>query len=897
MRNTSYTLFPYLLLRKAGNSFEELDRLNFHKSIKILERQYKLNTTYIALRNTISDQLYRYIPTIDDRDLRSTYIQLRRAIYQGKDIQKFSSYLKHPLPPSLTKLLTSYKVFLSKKERLDSEFSKIYEIEEKKSKGLFRELLKESNLQNGVLLSSDNLFSSLQEYIKKRGSNAKEDVKTAVGFMKYISRLYAKTSPFSTFTYMTSGYLDERVNKNGVSFQVGKNEKTKIYIALNNALYGYFHALLVQHSKIRIYLSLKLNTTMTRDNERYRFLTNNNNRESFQYIVRNSSLDTLYALLQKKRWIYKDFVISAQKSLGGVPVAEVKEYTDQLISYGFIEFDLRVSGLMHNWWKKLGTTLKPLHKDFYEVSLLLHTLDQLHVITKEYQKAPPSEREKLLDKAYELVRVSSFALHVEGGLHVTERASFFSSGNYSKQEEETIDDTFHHEYNTMFRLKKRSVLYEDAYSNQPYSLAPEDAKELKKLGVLLSYMGTFDTCMVKKYGLAYFFKSLYGEEKMSSLLDFYEVYCKRQEEVDLMYMKDPFYLQKIKKSEELLEYFKKRIQHRLGTDIVTFSKKDIKVFPPSHSKISSFNAYVQICTTKNQKGPKLVMNSNGPGFGRMFGRFLNMLDPHLLKAIRENNRKIQKNLLFAEMNDASVFNANTHPYLMPYEITMPGGQLVSKQTKKIQLIDIGVRYNSSTNGLELFHMKDNKEIAVFDLGFQSILGRSPFYQFLSQFFPDTHYHLDPLIQVVNREVRKRFQDSDTIVLPRIIYEDDILLQRKTWIVAKENFPVRDPQEDSASYFKKMHEWRVNLRIPEDVFVVHYESIHGSKEEKKSQNLADDERKPQYISFANPISLLMLEKFALKAKSLKIVEMIPSPKQLVSINGEKVVTEFLAEWYK
>ncbi|WP_222931317.1 hypothetical protein, partial [Xanthovirga aplysinae] len=58
----------------------------------------------------------------------------------------------------------------------------------------------------------------------------------------------------------------------------------------------------------------------------------------------------------------------------------------------------------------------------------------------------------------------------------------------------------------------------------------------------------------------------------------------------------------------------------------------------------------------------------------------------------------------------------------------------------------------------------------------------------------------------------------------------------------------------------------------------------------------DDYKPQYINFNNSLLVRLFGRMIGKAPaSIKIEEMTPSSKELLSFNGEDLVSEFVVQW--
>ena len=86
-----------------------------------------------------------------------------------------------------------------------------------------------------------------------------------------------------------------------------------------------------------------------------------------------------------------------------------------------------------------------------------------------------------------------------------------------------------------------------------------------------------------------------------------------------------------------------------------------------------------------------------------------------------------------EGTDASYFNANLHPPLMPYEIWTPGGHNSVKEANQLPITDFCIRYEVESDELCLIHKLSGKQALVFNLGFQTLTSRSELFQLLGTF--------------------------------------------------------------------------------------------------------------------------------------------------------------------
>ena len=82
--------------------------------------------------------------------------------------------------------------------------------------------------------------------------------------------------------------------------------------------------------------------------------------------------------------------------------------------------------------------------------------------------------------------------------------------------------------------------------------------------------------------------------------------------------------------------------------------------------------------------------------------------------------------------------------------------------------------------------------------------------------------------------------------PRIVYEDDMIVQRKGWFVPKADLPVKEPTDSEWDYFYKLNSWRLSNGIPEEVFVfINPNRWQQVQDPEKTRRLTRDDYKPQY----------------------------------------------------
>jgi lantibiotic biosynthesis dehydratase-like protein len=297
-----------------------------------------------------------------------------------------------------------------------------------------------------------------------------------------------------------------------------------------------------------------------------------------------------------------------------------------------------------------------------------------------------------------------------------------------------------------------------------------------------------------------------------------------------------------------------------------------------------------------------VVNATFPGFGKMISRFLHLFDPAVTHELRRWNAAVSPGSLLLEDTDASYFNANLHPPLMPYEIWMPGGHNSLPATQHIAVTELAVTLDEAHDTLQLLHQPSGKPAYVFDLGFQAHGGRSPLFRLLDRFSLAAYCSHYPLVSALNTHWQPQPAGAEAREVPwttpRIVYDDRLVLQRQAWHFPKALLPMRQPQESDWAYFARVNTWRLEHQLPDEVFISLFDRRTTPDMPAPGQQLhSRDDYKPQYICFHNPFLVTLFAKLLHKVPhSLKVEEMLPNSEQLLTLGTQQHVTEWVVQWY-
>ncbi|MCH8957633.1 lantibiotic dehydratase, partial [candidate division KSB1 bacterium] len=971
-------LFPYVLIRVSGGPFERLERLNLQEACQILGETASIRKKIDHLKNKLSDSLYEIIASQANSEVQNRLVNFKRDIFNLRPISpdNLSAITSH-LPEELSQALKVYFKLKDELSDLHAKGESVYEREVQRCRKNFRDLVQEENFQKGLLLSSQSLLQRTQKYLEKDMCSLKKgDFKTEQSLIKYLSRMYTKTSPFSTFTNLAMGKITPgKANKitNGL-LDLNRTEEPKIlsHIRLNNYLYQYLKGLLTKIPEVYRYFLLRPNPTLRQEDGHYVFLTNSNNIESFQRLPANPALEPFRILTTEKKvgLVYQKLVQTIiNNEYIDAPAADIEAYLNQLIEYGFLEFNIGVSGIDPDWDVKLRNQLKPLAEDVPLIKDLLATLKKVRELSVQYGQSTLARRKQILEDSYAEFRTICMKLHEAAGLPEEERKprEEYLKEQRRKQEAEKEkaaependsdnhsqdgqDEEFKHQSTSFFYFKPEQMFYEDT----SLDLTPKlDEKHLQKFVVslngLLQEMRHFEGHLDERDKMHHFFSEKYGDNASVNLLTFYEDYYRefKKPEAEKLEKVQKENQQKgensdAEKSNErnVKEDKKEKNERKDDPELVTlptlktrqeentawleefaaimesdaiengqlinidqgwiektngkFSKNGI--YQPN---ASSYGVFVQFFTEKQPDGEEKLMgvvNATLPGFGKMVSRFLHIFNEDVTDEIRNWNQSVVGNdTLMVEDCDASYFNANLHPPLMPYEIWMPNGHNSLPAEKQIPVTDLQVKIDEKEDRLKMFALPSKRQTFVFDLGFQGQMGRSKLFQLLEKFTLAEFLSYQSLTKTINNTFQesKNSKKRTIMIHPRIAYQNQIILQRKTWYIPKELLPGKKADESDWGYFARINEWRRSQGMPDEVFT--FVNPRGQQENIGSESfkkVTRDDYKPQYICFKNPFLVSLFEKLLHKVPvNLKIEEMLPNSQQLLEIGKHRRITEF------
>ncbi|ADB40216.1 lantibiotic dehydratase [Spirosoma linguale] len=954
-------LFPYLICRVGGESIDLIQSQQSQVLNDLFNKIISLHADCQEQKQVISIDLLAYLQTQEGVWQKQVH-NFRRNLYNDRPIKtEVEAALIGRLSSDLKGKIYTYRETQNIAINSWQLWEETYQNSLMAHRSYLQTLACNETLKQGLALSSPDLVANLDSFthatpklFRKRENNTEQSL------LKYLTRMVTKTSPFSTFTNIALGRLYDKTNLL-YKLEYDHELQIIGHVRLNNHIYKALRDLIWAYKPIFAYVNLRPNPTLRQVSEesQWIYLTNVNNVESFQRLPIQQVPNAVLEILQQEPKLTFGKLMELLGELVDADPDAIETYLRQLIEIGFIELVWPSSGLDPDWDKILILWLDKLATENVPMAMeLVQGLNDLRGWANQFSTASSTVRMRILAQAHNNFRALFWDIHKAAGLPVEERRTPEEISNayreakrepvntrlqvgqdvklkVEKDNEYNLEETdgiFRYQASTVFRLLPKQLFYEDTTTSIEASLSISGLKnwteQLEKISNFLHGISSLEN---EQQQMLNFFKSYYPNKLSVPLLTFYEDYYRivqmpaqveirrknhekanaisntKVNDIDRISENVPESINVKGKSilniinENIYNFCLSQLQNQLLPTTIEMSEADldsllsIVTLPtPSRIKTESKAAFVQFFTEDNQLIG--VVNSVLSGWGRMFSRFLHILDPDVLATQRIWNEQDADEVILLECVDASYFNANIHPPLMPYELQLPNGHTSLPIQQQIPVSDLHLQL--VYNKLQLTHIPTGKPAFCFDLGFQSPTGRSPLFRLATQFTLPEYPSYQRLTSVANTVAAELQPNLGIQQFPRIIYNKQIILQRRYWRVSTKETPQRDPLETDAAYAYKLLQWQQRHKIPNQVFVTINESHSGYQPVgEQARKLTRDDYKPQYIDFTHPLLVLLFEKMMVKAPdSYRIVEMLPGINQMATVADKSLVSECLVQWY-
>ena len=748
--------------------------------------------------------------------------------------------------------------------RFEADFENLYQEAVIEPRKAILSLAGKDVLRKGLLQSSHSFVERVEKYQKQAPEEfRKKERQTERSIAQYLARIAAKTSPFSTFTNLSINTLDGKKATEG-------DGKVRSKVRINNYLHTYLKELLCNFDAFFIGLELKANASVYREGDQQVFLLNSRNIESVQRIEHDEVIEKVFEIIAyyKGKVAFRQLIAELKEMVDAKP-EELGLYVLQLQRYGLLEWHWPVSGNDTEWDIKLVEWFKEM-KPFTLRATVINSLELLRKNGLDFEEADVPTRKALVLESFESIKDCCARLK-------------------SNQWEGLPADknTFTHFEAGEFIFIPERLYYEDTERSVDINWGQKDLEaSIVELDELLHLISPFqiDGMGTK---MRNFYADHYKGKDRVGLMQFYSAYFQENE-----WRLEPDLTQVTALRNEFCE--------KLSTDIrytndftVDLSLVDLRMItaikglekqPPRSSY--SYGALIQFFAKGDTY--KSYVDATFTGYGKMLGRFLHLFPTEKTNTLSNWMADMREEQCWVDNVDASIFNANAHPSILPFEISMPGGENRLAPANQIPITDLQIKWDERDQGLVL--LKGETEVTVFDLGLEAISNRSPMYQMLTTFGP-----AQPRIGVLKMLLVSltRKEENAWYKLPRVNIGEYLVLQRKAWGIPQSELPIRGKTENESTYYLRLNLWRSQYQLPQQLFFTLGPTEFGETDATEGKG---DLHKPQFIDFTIPALVSHFARELTKVTGyLKLEEMLPDEDGMLLVGGEAAVSELVVSW--
>lgn len=797
--------------RKGGGDISLLKPFEMKELLSLSKELIRKKNQIEKSRKLLIESLFTEISTVNDKELSLKLIKVKRDLYNKKPLSKYNGIL-HGIA-DLSKDWHNIQLLLLEFEKEKLEFK--YEFNNKIEKSLIdlNKLCQENFLQNGLLFSSHILYNSIYKS-KSLSLKNKKNRKLTISILKYLSRSVAKTTPFSSFNTVFYNNIYTSV--------VCKKPNPLSFLQINNVFFYYLKKGLLNAKLFKFGLKVKLNSNIWEEDDNLCFFLNIENNEIFKKIQRSQIIEFIKQTLSDRDYTLKDLIVKLQSEINDSE-KNIIIFLDSLLLEGFIYLVFPVTHHDIQWLDLLIYYLqeeKVLHKDLIE----LRILKSLKIATRKCKTV--QKRKILIEKSYGQALV------------ILDRYRFRDFFKEKIKPQELFYEDVIQKVNVNniigFRINELTPNLRKCYN----AFLPFSEKKI---------INEMMIDIFKTKGLFEF-----------NLLDFYEqVYLKKE-----FHKHAQFIL--IEKINKVLSSFslenKFIIKNNIDFEYFFTDETDNNSKPP-------IGAYIQPIASD---WSCVALNSFSRGYGANISRFTNYIPSYQVKSILESNNYKNRNVIIADVKDASIHNVNTFPALTENVISIAQNdnlkdifsESIVLKNIRIVLDDCEVILKNSTG----------KRIIPNHFSLEGLNRNSKLSRFLDLFNPFDNSGFEITLSLINDLAKKKLSNLSIVGIPRIYFGKSILLQRKKWFVERKKLSgLKFSEPDD---FLLFNEWRIENGLPNRVFV---------KIKQRDLTPDNDDYKPQYIDFRMPIMLVLLESLISKSSSLiEFTEALPSGQDITTV---------------
>lgn len=750
----------------------------------------------------LADEYFLAIPLEAQPNRRRALIRARRALYNKRELPKSDQLEILSVDDHASRRLVQYLSLVGRNEAVRRAFADLVNEVEVQTRRMLRNAGRASAIRNGILLSSQALYSSLDTYIQLNSDTAtSKHLQTERGLLKYVLRTAMKATPFASFCTVVAG---KKIGTSATE-SCGSLAKRISVVKLNKLYYGLLWAYLKGRPEVRESLVVQTNPTLTTAGSEIVLLSTQGDREVVRRIRRSPALDFVIAETQRSggRSLRTLAHALADSEHIDADAEEAFSFLDGLLRLGVLRYENLVRSQDSDWARTLASRLSAFTDS--SVQEICASLQSLATDLDVFRESQHDKRDAILGRIQQQIDKLTSNLGLA-------------------------------------KPRLTSVpIFEDCGAEMVLTRKEDEAiSSLKRYVEIASGLAVPRSDMASMR--AFFDREYSSEVRSVSLLDFYEHYYKGHLKAHLAMLKqvqdgkrdgipngyslsNPFGVKLVEEIQRAKQEIVTRIrvawaaspdQEEIHVPISGLEE----VVPKTASSLDlpvSMSVFAQWLRASPQTNPRVVVGGGTLylGFGKYFSRFLEQMSPEHTERERERYRRIT-NVILAEVASDANFNANFHPDLVPFEIAYPNGD-GEPSSNAISCTDLVVeRDPADQNRLLLRHRLLGRPVVPLDLGFLNPRMRPALFQMLVHFSPPAGFSIpipDTLEKVPDLSPSKL-----PTYRPRILLGSHIVIARRRWTVPSALVPRRAAGESMPDYLSRFNSWRAAVGFPAKAYV-------------------------------------------------------------------------------
>lgn len=866
-----------LAVRMAGLPVSLLEDLRFEDTWKRVHERLDYDAWLSAEGSALSEVLHSIIGQPRVADVKPQLVALRRTIFNGRQPGRhiWPEPVRHALPTEVADRIRNWAGRLAARDTCAAELPEILRNEATVKRELLRAAVSRDNFRNGLLHSSPVLFDELAKWLRGHTGTA-PDQQLLLRLAKYLSRVAAKTSPYSTFALSGLGVLD--LDADDATRSAGVPDSHRV-VELNAGIVQRIARAIARHPEIARQLTVRVNPSAVRVGTRVEFL----GAPPEEPIISLALTDTLRACLAHVEATSDCTMEMLRRRLGaaagsGQDDERVGHYADLLITTGLLQPQVPFTHQGGDPLREIISWLEPAQDA--GLRRLRNDLLGLQEGLQAYSDVTsPDDRR---------------ARHRKIHRAVADLLSALDPGSPKA-------------------VAQKNLFHESAIFTQP--LPHVGGKQwrpvMDDLDAIRRFIALFSRDLPFRLAAAEFFAARYRPGEEVGLMSFYRTASaairgddETPQGAELRELWGATALDRPTRdspSASVRELARLRSHARQavlglpvdanGTVVVNpaLLRDIVGSWPLCVEPLGSICCYLQAVMRDGTS--HLVINGINIGYGRGINRVRYLAaragGTHL--SHDGGSREPACRALLAESQGMFGTNLNLRARALRYEIEYPFTVSGRSQSERIPLNDLYVMLDSGTSTLRLISRQLNREVCPVHLGLMADFWLPTALQFMIKVFgePSTPVHPSRpfLVDMEAAEPPAGLRHFPRVDVGRVT------IARSSWLMRAREAPRRQKGESDAEYLVRLVAWLQRHQIPDRCFVrvIGPRAVSRFAAPKKSW-------KPTYIDFANWYLAAVFERLVSNPEdTIVIQEALPALADAVNYGsvGNRV-TEYIVE---